>query len=214
MEVNITREDIIKELMNLYIGQAASLMSEITNRKIILSVPEVKILIGKEQVAGLVMPECQNNGALMVSSIKFEKDLEGMAKLIFPANKIKKLTSIVLEEDLLEEDFYGLEMEFSDTDYDIVKELGNIVLNSVVGGIANLIDICAEYSMPQVKLFENIDYEKLIEPYSQVLLTFVNFNIENEEIFGAIIIQLAFKSMKDLLEKVEELRSNVDEQDL
>lgn len=69
------RYDILKEIFNISVGKAASMLSEIINRKIILNVPDIEVLSFKDKEFRLddYLPKVMD-GTLMVSSISFEKN--------------------------------------------------------------------------------------------------------------------------------------------
>lgn len=51
-------------------------------------------------------------------------------------------------------------MNFTDVDFDIIKEIGNIILNSIIGGIGNFLKIKLSYTLPEVKIFDKKYFEK------------------------------------------------------
>ncbi|MBV1822377.1 hypothetical protein KUA25_30690, partial [Bacteroidales bacterium MSK.15.36] len=100
---------------------------------------------------------------------------------------------------------------FTDADLDIVKEIGNIVLNAVIGGLGNFLQMKIDYSMPEVKIFDNIEVEELWDRKNKrnMLILFVTFKIGGTEIDGALIINFTLDSMKELMSKIEEIESNL-----
>lgn len=201
------KEDILKEIMNIYIGQAASLLSEVIDKKVELSIPNVEIFNDKDfALANGKIPKF-SNGLLMISRISFENELNGRADLIFPAEHIKKLVSLCTGEDQLYE---GVQ-EFTDIDFDVMKELGNIIFNSVVGGISNLLDMKVDYTLPEVKIFDTIEIEKELneDKDAYILLLFVTFKIEGTKIDGALIISFTVESMYDLMGKIQEIEKEL-----
>lgn len=198
------KEDILKEIININVGQAASLLSEMVNKKIELKVPKLRILDGETD---FTHTDCPNllKGALMVSSIKFENELNGKAELIFPANHIKKLTSLCTGEEC-----FDLET-FTDTDFDVIKELGNIILNAVIGGLGNFLNMAIDYSMPEVKLFDTIEVQEVLKKKKKanILILFVNFKIGGTQVNGALIVTFTIDSMRDLMDKLDEVEKGL-----
>lgn len=198
------KEDILKEIININVGQAASLLSEMVNKKIELKVPKLRILDGETDFS---QEDCPNllKGALMVSSIKFENELNGKAELIFPANHIKELTSLCTGEEC-----FDLET-FTDTDFDVIKELGNIILNAVIGGLGNFLNMNIDYSMPEVKLFDTIEVQEVLKKKKKanILILFVNFKIGGTQVNGALIVTFTIDSMRDLMDKLDEVEKGL-----
>jgi Chemotaxis protein CheC, inhibitor of MCP methylation len=202
MNENEIRKDILKELFNISVGKSASILSEIIDKKILLNVPDIEILDLKVNIDQL--HEYFNDiieGALMVSSISFKEKSAGKASLIFPADKMRNFINLCLHEE--SDDEYS-DLNFTDIDFDIIKEVGNIVLNSIIGEIGNYVDIKFNYMLPEVKVFNSMDIEEFIENenYSYILMLYVTFNIENSKIEGAIVINLTLKFLDEILKKI------------
>ncbi|WP_315116452.1 chemotaxis protein CheC [uncultured Clostridium sp.] len=203
MSDNDLRYDALKELFNISVGKAASMLSEMINSKIILDVPYVDIIhvISEELKIENYLPKVLE-GALMVSSISFKEQLTGQANLIFPADKMKTFINVCINN---EEPNTEIDIDFTDIDYDIIKEIGNIILNSIIGEIGNYINIKLNYSIPEVKIFDRIDFAKDIESKenTHILMLYITFNIDNVKIDGAIIIDLTINSLNEMINKID-----------
>ncbi|KOA21316.1 CheY-P phosphatase CheC [Clostridium homopropionicum DSM 5847] len=205
---NISREDVLKELFNISVGKSASILSEIIDKKILLDVPNVKIIDLKDKETSLEdhLPEILD-GTIMISSISFKEKLTGKANLIFPADKMRKFINLCINESSMDN---NNDMNFTDIDFDIIKEIGNIILNSLIGEIGNYLDIKLHYTVPEVKIFHKKDLKNDIKntEYTNILMLYITFNIDGSEIFGAIIINLTLNSLNEILSKIDILREN------
>ena len=203
------RYDILKELFNISVGKAASMLSEIVDRKILLNVPDIKILNVNDQNFKPYdyLPKVLN-GTLMVSSISFEKKLSGKANLIFPAEKMRHLINLCLNKN---QDGTYNNMDFTNIDFDIIKEIGNIILNSIMGEVGNNLEIDLNYSLPEVKIFSRIDFSKDIEnnEYMHAVILYITFIIDKTEIEGAIIVDLTLNSLNRLMKKIDNIEDNL-----
>ncbi|MBU5484676.1 chemotaxis protein CheC [Clostridium sp. MSJ-11] len=203
MSDNDLRYDALKELFNISVGKAASMLSEMINSKIILDVPYVDIIhvVSEELKIENYLPKVLE-GALMVSSISFKEQLTGQANLIFPADKMKTFINVCINN---EDPNTEIDMDFTDVDYDIIKEIGNIILNSIIGEISNYINIKLNYSLPEVKIFDRIDFAKDIKSKenTHILMLYITFNIDNVKIDGAIIIDLTINSLNEIINKID-----------
>lgn len=201
--------DILKEIFNISVGKAASILSEIMNKKIVLDVPNLEIINSKTDELRLenYSPKILN-GTLMVSSISFQEELTGQANLIFPAEKMRNFINICLNTDE-KEDLYDI--DFTDIDFDVIKEIGNIILNCIIGEIGNYLNINLKYTLPEVKIFDKIDFNKDIfnEEYKYILMLYITFKIDNTRIEGGILIDLTIKSLKKLLAKIAVLEDEL-----
>ena len=206
--------DIITELFNISVGKAAGILSEIVNRKIILDVPEIKLILKEEDAVDLdACISDKISGALMVSSISFENNLKGKANLIFPTEKMKKFIHLCMNEEVAgKDDFFSIseeEMDFTPIDFDVIMEIGNIVLNCIMGEIGNFLKVNFNYSLPDVKIFDRQTFynDSENDGYSHVLVLHITFVIDEIEIEGAIIVDLTLSSIQILLEKIKELEA-------
>lgn len=210
ISMNDKTYDILKELFNISVGSAASLLSEIIDKKILLNVPDIEILHledGKCKI-NQYLPKVLE-GTLMVSSISFQNQLNGEANLIFPANRMRTFINLCLhnKEDLGQQ----YVNEFTDIDFDIIKEVGNIILNFIIGQIGNYLNINLNYSLPEVKIFNQIDFEKDIrnKEYAYMLMLYITFIIDDVEIKGAIILNLTLNSLTKLINKISVLEDQL-----
>ncbi len=205
MAEQILRNDILKEIFNISVGRAASMLSEITDKKILLSVPNVKISDMKNKAFKLddYIPQIID-GTLMVSSISFGEKLSGKANLIFPAEKTRTLINLCIKSDDIPNNYSA---NFTDIDFDVIKEIGNIILNCIMGGLADHLSIKFNYALPEVKVFNRIDFSKDIvnNEYMHILILYITFVIDDTEIQGAVVIDLSLNSLMDLMEKLDEI---------
>lgn len=211
MKSNVEREDILKELFNISVGRSASVLSEIINKKILLNVPSLKIVDLNEKTISIdnYLPQVMQ-GTIMVSSIAFKDELRGKASLIFPADKMRTFINLCMNEI---DDNHSNDMNFTDIDFDVLKEIGNIILNSVIGEIGNYLKIKLSYTLPEVRVFNKEDFENNInsKEYTHILMLYITFKIDDSEVSGAIIINLTLSSLSELLNKVEMLEDGFDD---
>ena len=206
-----TQEDILKELYNVFVGEAANLLSEILQKRIFLSVPEITLL-GLQELKSGNQEELTPviNGTVLSTSLKFGNVFSGRADFIFPAEQIKYLTALCLGEEYTEE---AEELAFNDEDFDVVKEIGNIILNSIMGGMGSLLEMKLEYDVPQVILHNAGEFYKTLTSSgdSNVLLLYVSFDVDNSKVLGIILIKFSLESIEFLIQKVDEISRDLDE---
>lgn len=203
MKLSPMQYDILREIFNVGVGKSASLLSEIVNRRILLNVPHLELVDFDKRVSGIHfhgMPE----GTLVVSSIRFREQLAGVANLIFPADKMRQFLNLCHGEDA---GLYRQHDHFDDIDLDIIKEIANIVLNSIVGELGNYLNLELHYTLPQVRLLGQGDFlvdlqneEKLFR-----LMLFITFRIDETEINGAIIMDMTINSLHELVNTLDKM---------
>lgn len=125
--LNELQKDLLTELVNVYVGQAANMLSEIVDKHIVLNIPEVELISIKE-----VDPEDRRynilfaEGHLFRSSLQFGYQFQGKAFLMFPAEQAKVLANMCLGE--LTENVDANDCLLMDTDLDVLQEISNVSL--------------------------------------------------------------------------------------
>lgn len=209
------QQDALQEYMNIFTGQAAGLLSELVNKRVNLTITELKLLHVKEENGAEIAKEdlpFPFQGNIVSSSIRFGQSFSGHASLIFPLETTKELVRLCLEQG---NDDPALEAQdkLTDTDYDAVREVGNIILNAVVGGFGNLMELQLQYDLPEVEVFASFDPVKDLKTAGQerfFLVFFKTFSVHDTSLTGAIIVVLSLESINMVLEKIDEVLIDVD----
>ena len=185
--------DVLKELINIGSGRAASTLNEVTGSHISLEVPFVKVSslpqIKKEMAKEI-------SALVSVVRLNFKGTFSGMASLILPTDSADELVASLIGEEL------------EDSDFDKIKigtftEIGNIVLNGVMGSIANMVDQEMSYSVPT---YEETTISNLLgvddsESDKTILMAQTRFIIEQLEIDGDFTLLFKVDS-PDVLVKI------------
>lgn len=187
--------DGIQEAINIGVGRAASALNDLVDRPVALVAPSVELL-GFEELARVLDPL----GPAAVSSVQmgFHGSLEGCAFLIFPQASASRLVAGLTGDDGDGEDIDSLR---SGT----LTEVGNVLVNSVLGTLANLLDRPLRYSSP---VYEEGSALALVttqvharEPL--LLLVRTGFSIRGMEIEGSLLLLFELSSFDALLAGIE-----------
>lgn len=201
--------DMLAEMFNIGVGKSASLLSEIINKKIILDVSKFDVFCCEERNEKLeVFLSKVTDGTLMVSSIEFKEKITGEANLIFPTDKMRVFINLCMNKEMND---YEFDTDFTDIDFDIIKEIGNIVLNSIIGEMSNFLNVSLNYSLPKVKIFDKKKFKLGISNKEQscFIMLYVTFIIDETEINGAIIIDLTLNSLNELMIIIEKMEDDL-----
>jgi chemotaxis protein CheC len=208
--LNPMQKDVLTEIVNVDIGKAASLLSDMTGCRVNLCVPEAELI----SLSDLKKSEAPflsffSVGHIVSSSIQFGYDFRGKAFLTFPADQVKILVHACLGEDLPDKLDDG-EVKLIDTDFDVLREIANIILNAVVGGFGNLLETKLEYTLPEVELIfvSEADQQILFENEAYILVLHTAFSLADTKIKGIIMIVLSMNSVSQLLGKIDEMLVN------
>ena len=198
------QRDILGEIVNLYIGQAASLLSDMTGQEIRLNVPRVLLITGDSIVVDpAVTEDIWTQGHVVSSSIRFSHGLQGKTFLMFPASQAKALVSACLGEMDLNTSISG-SRNLLDTDFDVLKEVANVILNSIMGGFSELLGCCLEYSVPEIEMLFAPDNEQrqFLASQQNILLLKTELFLDAASVQGFILIAFSMNSISLLLEKI------------
>ena len=138
--MNITEEqqDILNELLNIGIGDAAAILNDMVNCHVKLATPSINY-VTKEVFKKSLVDKLGVD--ISIVEMKFSGGMNGAANLLFPLDSGKKLTNI-LSEDFDEEDYNTLQAG-------TLTEVGNIILNSVLASFSNALHNHLDYSVPE-----------------------------------------------------------------
>lgn len=216
--LNPDQKDALQEYMNIFTGHAAALLSEMVNKKIDLSITELQLFHLKDEPATTQSPSAGRynlpslfRGHIVSSSIRFGHQFSGKAYLIFPVEASKELVRLCLEED--DDMELHIPGELTDTDYDAIREMGNIILNAITGGLGNLLEVPLEFELPEVQVlssFNPADERDNGKTEKYVLIFFNTFSVRGHVVEGAIVVVLSMDSIAMLLEKIDEVLKEID----
>lgn len=199
--MNNIQKDVLREHINVFTNKAAKLLSEIANQRVRLNVPEISLLSLKEESiteSETLFPYSH----IVSSSMKFGNEFTGRAVLLFPVNKAKLLVDYCMgihhEKD--EKDLVLAEM-----DYDVIKEISNIMLNTIIGGFTNLLKTTVQFTVPQIELLHVDKNEQVhyLQEDVKILLIHTSFILEEVQVEGLITVSLGVSSLDKLLEEID-----------
>lgn len=183
--------DALKELLNIGVGNGAGVLSTMLGTRIELQVPEVRMLDPGEN--GGMSGEFGPNELSSVV-LGFEGPFAGSAGILFPTNSASRLVTAVVGDNASNQ---SLDTLRSGT----LTEVGNIVLNGVMGSFGNILDQDLKYIVPYYFEGKASDLFKG-ETYSNTVLLLAKtlFSVAEMEIGGSIILLLEVASF-DLFSK-------------
>lgn len=197
-KINISHEQLeaIKELCNIGVGKGASVLNTMLSCHISLSIPNIKIVSSED--FGKELKLFAGDNSISAVSLGFEGKISGSAQLMFPTETASSLVAVLVGED-------------DDLDMDALRagtfcEVGNIVLNGVMGSISNILDFTFDYSVPE---YIETDPENFINKpsgkgqESHVLLARTRFTIDELDIDGDIALFMQIGAIRTLVETIE-----------
>lgn len=196
--MNLTKEqiDVLQEMINIGVGQAANLLNSISGKHVKLSVPKVKVLKFEDLTNELIDLGFDND--LSCVTLLFSGTLIGSSKLLFSTEQASKLVFAFTSTEVDDIDFDEIQAE-------TLSEIGNIVLNSLVGSFANLLNTTLNYSIP-VYVTGNIDQiissDVHIHDNGLILFARTHFQIENLDVNGDFILFIDVETVPSLIQSI------------
>lgn len=190
--------DALGELSNIAMARAANSLRQMVEYQVMLSVPHVDI-VSKEVATQLIGKS--NNPTLVAIRQDFTGAFSGRALLIFPEASSLELVRIVVGRQLPLEDIVNLEDE-------ALAETGNIILNSWVATIANLLKSGLKMSLPTVVRGDSRQMFKSDESLNLVLFLHIKFEISTKEIRGYVALLMDIPSVDELRLLIADFISN------
>ena len=187
MHLNPEQLDALQELLNIGVGRAAGSLNQMIEKPIRLHIPFIQLGTIEE-----LAPNIQQIQQSPLSSVQlpFQGTFSGSACLLFPTKSAAALVTALIGE---EEDHDTMDCLQEAT----LKEIGNIVLNGVMGSLANILQSQLTYSVP---FYQETSLQALVQPMTSdsckmVLLAQTRFTIEEYAITGDIMLMLGIADM-------------------
>ncbi len=187
--------DTLKEFINIGVGKAANALNEMVNFPVTLQVPFVKLLEPaqvNEEIAEL------GRNRLAAVTLGFDGPFTGKASLVFPPDSASRLVSVLTGEEAGTPDLDSVRAG-------TLNEVGNILLNGVMGSLGNILRARIHYSLP---LYTEDTIANLIMSGSEtrntvILLVRTHFMIRQLEVEGNIILLFTMGSFDSLLSAID-----------
>jgi len=188
--------DAIKEMINIGVGKAAGLLNEITNSNIQLRVPEIRLILFRE--LSEVSNKMLEDEVLSTVMLEFHGNFSGVTALMFPPESASALVKFLSGENHPSTEMDAVQVE-------TLKELGNIIINAVMGSISNVLLEHLSYSMPvyyEGRLSGIAATRQEMEDDDYVILAHTQFLIESMNIEGKLLLVLEVGSLERLIESI------------
>jgi chemotaxis protein CheC len=194
--------DALTEIVNIGVGRAASSLRKMIGDQVTLSVPAIDI-VSQRRAARLISE--REAAELVAVRQDFDGAFAGRALLIFPESNSLELVRAVTGESLSAEDLAEMERE-------ALTETGNVILNSCLATIANMLKRSLAMTIPEVlhgnsaALFE---IENAEDEDGLVLFLYIDFAVRKRDIRGYIAMIMDIPSLEKLKELLDEFIARV-----
>jgi len=132
--------DAMREVANIGAGHAATALSQMTNRTIMITVPRVNVRPLEEACDTVGAPDEVIAAILM----HMMGDLTGRALLLFPQRSARTLCDFLLRREL------GTTQDFLEMEQSALKEAGNILASAYLNALSDFMGMMLVPSVPSL----------------------------------------------------------------
>jgi chemotaxis protein CheC len=189
--------DALTEIINIGVSRAARNLSQMIKDQVHLSVPRTEIM-SRDQAVGW-LSERESSGLVAVGQ-NFRGSFSGLALLIFPEANSLELVRTLLNDTLSLEEIVDLEQE-------ALAEIGNVVLNSCLVVMANMLKQVLDVSLPRVMHGSSqvvLLGANEIDPDEMILFLTIDFAVRARNINGYIALLMDIRSLTALRTLISE----------
>ncbi|NQZ56278.1 MAG: chemotaxis protein CheC [Lentisphaeraceae bacterium] len=204
IELNKFHTDALCECMNVGVGQAAAVLSELVGQSIELSVPSMNVI----QLDSIRSFLDQFYGTWhSCAALNFNSNFSGDAILVFTEQSAKGWTELISLHQ-----FAGMDIELtSDMENDFLLEIGNNLINGCVGSIANFIGTECDFSIPILhnRITGDIYDDVLDSKSSRIgLVITTSLTAEERQVSTDLFLALDAASLDVFIEAVNRILEN------
>jgi chemotaxis protein CheC len=194
--------DALTEIVNIGVSRAASSLRKMIGEQVTLSVPSIDV-VSQRRAARLISE--RETAELVAVRQDFSGPFSGRALLIFPETNSLDLVRAVTGGELSAAEVIEMENE-------ALAETGNVILNSCLATMANMLKRSLSMTIPEVlrgsgaMLFE-IDEESAAD--GLVLFLYIDFAVRKRDIRGYIAMIMDLPSLTVVKELLDEFIERV-----
>ncbi|MFK4875118.1 chemotaxis protein CheX [Novosphingobium sp. ZW T3_23] len=196
--------DALTEIVNIGVSRAASSLRKMIGEQVLLSVPSIEV-VSHRRAARLISE--REVADLIAVRQDFTGPFSGRALLIFPETNSLELVRAVTGGELSVEEVLEMEQE-------ALAETGNVILNSCLATMANMLKRSLTMTIPEVlrgngaTLFE-VDEAGDGAEEGLVLFLYIDFAVRMRDIRGYIAMLMDIPSLATLKELLDEFIASV-----
>ena len=188
--------DAFREIFNIGIGRAANALSKMVYETVKLSVPRLDIL-HLRQLDEVIQDSFQDEVALVKQG--FWGAASGTAYLLMSKHASLKLVNALVHHD------ENAQERFGETEKSLLTEVGNILINALVGSMANTLGIGFELGQPSCAVAgaKALHEDTTLTGADYVMFVETLFLLPNRHIGGNLVILLGSTEMGKVLKRID-----------
>lgn len=192
---------MLKELINIGVGKGAEVLNTMLSTHIELDVPSIEVIEPSKLAEHIKTDE---NSSYSAVQMKYQGNFSGDIELIFPLDAASELVNALTGEMADIEDMDELRTG-------TLQEIGNVVLNAVIGTISNVLSFELSYSLPN---YLEGDVQRIVSGISDLeekilICARTTFTLKKLSIRGNLIIFFSVSTFEGLIRHLEESNDTI-----
>lgn len=191
MKLSEEQIDYLKEIINIGIGRSASVLNKVVKNRVTLKVPVLQIIRVSELKNEIGY---STDNLLSIISMDFKGELTGKVELVFTTPSAVKIVDLLTDNA-------SPKLEMDQLRSGTLNEVGNIVLNSLIGTLGNLLKTRFRFSIPKFNECTVMDISNSYESESDyVIFAETHFFVKDINIDGSFILFFELRSHDHFIE--------------
>ncbi len=188
--------DILREVINIGIGEAANSLSQLLQKRVLLRVPDVHVMDISE-VNVYLQKELSNLGVYIAQD--FDGTIRGKTILCYTKECSLSLLNAICGQTMKI-------TSLSETGIATLNEIGNIIMVSCMSEISNMIESEITYHLPEVTIeVSEMYFRNLVRELSKLEKAIAvknEFRIHETDIRGYLFVLLSFEGYEIVIERL------------
>lgn len=172
-------QDALREIINIGVGKAAGTLNELLGHHVSLEVPQV-VIVHPDDLGEQLAKRPDESLAMVV--LQFSGQFSGLSSLMFTADSASKLVDLLVGEELPVDELDAIKTG-------TLTEVGNILLNAVMGSIGNVLGTRLSYTIPAYQEGRlSVVLEPMLQHRSAALEVTTRFTVQSRQIVGEFLL--------------------------
>ncbi len=186
---------ILQELINIGVGKGAQVLNTLLSHHVVLAVPEVLETTQQGMAEALGLAHSQELACVQMG---YRGSMQGEVQLLFPVESATQMVNLIIGDGYAPEELDFIRQA-------TLTEVGNIVINAVVGTLSNLLGFQLQYTLPVYRggTIEMIEAQESVSSMEIILLAKTTFTIEELSLTGSMLLFFSMPTYRNLEEAVE-----------
>jgi len=197
LNISDEQRDAITEIFNIGVGRAAQTLSAVLNSHIQLQVPTVEVFTEPDYSE---LKKRFNLDQVSAVTMDYDSHFSGSVLLVISPESAAILVSTLVDEE-------PGPVHLDPAREGALCELGNMIINNLMGSIANFLEETVHYFLPEYKEgpFESILQEKSNKEGTSVCVANTTMSIEELEVHGNLIVIFKVGHLTKLLDSIKKV---------